>query len=118
LGQYRFDFAFENHSSDCGLISERIWDALWADTVPVYRGHTLIGRYVPKECYIDATEFESPKAMLDWLAECPRDVWARYRQAGRDFVTGPGVEPFLPEAFARDFLKTILRVARAGNLVC
>jgi hypothetical protein len=28
VGKYRYHFAFENHSSDCSLISERVWDAL------------------------------------------------------------------------------------------
>ena len=116
LGNYRFDFAFENHSSDCSLISERIWDALWADTVPVYRGNKLIDQVIPRECYIDAEQFESPKAMLDWLVKCPKDVWSRYRKAGREFVSGAGVKPYLPEEFAKGFLRTIFRVARASSL--
>ncbi len=111
LGNYRFDFAFENHSSDCGLISERIWDALWADTVPVYRGHTQIDKVVPQECYIDATQFDSPKDMLEWIEKCPKNVWADYREAGRSFVMSAAVEPYLPHEFANRFLSTILGLA-------
>jgi len=116
LGNYRFDFAFENQTSDCGLISERIWDALWADTVPVYRGHKLIDKFIPRDCFIDATQFKNPKAMLDWLAKSPKEVWSRYRQAGRDFLNGPEIKPFLPEGFADGFIKTIIKVARGRGL--
>jgi alpha(1,3/1,4) fucosyltransferase len=113
LGHYRFDLAFENQSSDCSLISERIWDALWADTVPVYRGHKFIDRVIPRECYVDAAQFRSPQEMLDWLADCPEEVWSQYRQAGRAFITGAGVQPYLPEPFATRFLDTVMRVMQA-----
>jgi Glycosyltransferase family 10 (fucosyltransferase) C-term len=47
VGKYRYYFAFENQTSDCALISERVWDALWGDTVPVYLGHTGLDQFVP-----------------------------------------------------------------------
>lgn len=110
LGKYRYYFAFENHASDNGLISERIWDALWADTVPVYRGRSDLNKFVPAECFVDATQFETPKEMLDWLCNSSKDVWTRYRSAGREFIRSSAVEKFLPEAFAAEFLRVIQRI--------
>jgi len=111
LGRYRYYFAFENHSSDDGLISERIWDALWADTVPVYRGHTRIDQFVPLECYVDARRFDTPKEMLKWLCDAPEKAWDKYRSAGREFIQGSGVEPFLPGVFAERFVRQIAAIA-------
>jgi hypothetical protein len=111
IGKYRYYFAFENHTGKYGLISERIWDALWGDTVPVYRGHTGIHEFVPSDCYVDAQQFKSPKEMLDRLYRTPESTWETYHTAGRDFIRSKSVEKFLPDAFARRFVRQIVTVA-------
>ena len=111
LGNYRYYFAFENHTSSCGLISERVWDALWGDSVPVYRGNTELSRFIPQECYIDAAKFDTPKEMLDWLCGAPRETWLKYREAGREFIHGEAVEKFLPDTFAEEFVDRVVAIA-------
>jgi len=111
LGKYRYYFAFENHTSDCGLISERIWDALWGDSVPVYLGHKHLDQFVPRECFIDASQFETPKQMLDWLCRSSKATWSKYRDAGREFIRSKEIEKFLPDAFAEQFLRQVIGVA-------
>jgi hypothetical protein len=111
LGNYRYYFAFENHTSRCGLISERIWDALWGDTVPVYLGNTELHRFIPQECFIDATKFDSPREMLDWLCQIPMEVWLRYRDAGREFIYSEAVDKYLPDAFAEQFVNRLVAIA-------
>ena len=110
VGRYRYYFAFENHESDYGLISERIWDALWGDSVPIYRGHTRVNQFIPSECYVDARQFESPKEMLDWMYWTPESTWEKYRAAGREFIRGSEVEKFLPEAFAERFVQQVATI--------
>ena len=115
IGEYRYYFAFENHASDCSLISERIWDALWGDAVPVYMGHTRIADFIPRDCFVDATQFENAADLLDWLRSSPKTEWDRYRSAGRDFTRSKAIEPYLPESFARQFLETLTRVVRGTS---
>jgi hypothetical protein len=111
VGKYRYYFALENHTSSCGLISERIWDALWGDTVPVYLGHTGLGEFVPRECYVDARQFKDVKEMFDWLCRAPERTWANYRAAGRDFIRSEAVDKFLPDAFAEKFVGVVTAIA-------
>jgi hypothetical protein len=111
LGDYRYAMAIENHSGDHSLISERIWDALWGDSVPVYYGNTRIDRHIPRECYVDASKFRTPGDLLQSLVDTPEATWSAQRQAGRQFIQGRGVEPYLPEAFAEEFLTPILALA-------
>lgn len=115
VGNYRYYFAFENHTGEGTLISERIWDALWGDAVPVYRGNNNLHRYVPRECFIDAAQFEDPTEMLNWLCNLSKDAWSKYREAGRDFIRSEAIERFLPDAFAEDFLRPITAIAEATN---
>jgi hypothetical protein len=114
VGKYRYYFAIENQTSDCGLISERVWDALWGDSVPVYLGHTGLDQFVPRECYIDARQFDQPAKMLEWLHRTPESAWARYHRAGREFIHSNAVEKFLPEAFAEYFVTRIAAIAGRG----
>ena len=114
IGRYRYYFAFENHAGDYGLISERIWDALWGDTVPVYLGHTGIDQFIPRECYIDARQFKKPREMLDWLYRAPESTWEKYHTAGREFIRSSAVEKFLPEVFAERFVRQIAAIAGRG----
>jgi hypothetical protein len=111
VGRYRYYFAFENHTGHDSLISERVWDALWGDAVPVYRGHTGIDQFIPRDCYIDARDFRNAKEMLDWLYRTPRGRWEKYRCAGREFIGSRSVEKFLPEVFAKRFLRQIAVIA-------
>lgn len=116
VGNYRYYFAFENHGSDCSLISERIWDALWGDTVPVYFGHKGIDEFVPRECFIDASQFDNPKEMLDWLVRSSKDTWSKYREAGREFIRSEAIDKFLPESFAEEFLRQVIAIASRSRV--
>ena len=111
VGKYRYYFAFENHTSSCGLISERVWDALWGDTVPVYLGHTGLDQFIPRECYIDAAQFDDPNEMLDWLCRASKGMWLKYHEAGREFIYSGAVDKFLPEAFAKEFVDRVVTIA-------
>jgi hypothetical protein len=111
IGNYRYYFAFENHTSSSGLISERIWDALWGDAVPVYLGNSELDRFIPRECYIDAARFDTPKLLLKWLCQAPKETWQKYREAGREFISSEAVDKFLPDAFANEFVGRVAAVA-------
>jgi hypothetical protein len=115
VGRYRYYFAFENQTSDCGLISERLWDALWGDTVPVYLGNTKLHEFIPRECYIDAAQFEHPEKILDWLCRMPREAWSKYHDAGRAFIHSSAVDKFLPDAFANGFVTRLAAIAMSGS---
>jgi hypothetical protein len=107
IGNYRYYFAFENHASDSGLISERVWDALWGDTVPVYIGNKNIDQFIPRECFVDASKFNDPREMLDWLCQTSKETWSNYREAGRQFIRSRAIEKFMPESFAEEFLRLL-----------
>jgi len=112
IGGYRYYFAFENHRDEESLISERIWDSLWGDAVPVYYGNPNLSKYVPKECFIDATDFASPSEMLAWLTQASEREWSKYHDAGRAFLYSRAIEPCLPEARGNDLLEPFLMLSR------
>jgi hypothetical protein len=97
---YRFLLAYENHRASLGYISEKIFDAFSAGTVPVYLGDEHIHEVVPPESFVDARLFPDPLSLLDFLANCPESRWREMREAGREFLASPAFESFSDQAFA------------------
>jgi hypothetical protein len=118
IGNYRYYFALENHSGACSLISERVWDALWGDAVPVYLGNTRLSEFIPPECYIDARQFRNPQEMLDYLCGVSERVWGQYRSAGREFIHSEQGANFLPETFAETFVGYITAIVHPESKLC
>jgi len=73
LARHKFTLAFEN-ISDHDYVTEKFFDPLFAGSVPVYLGAPNIRDFAPGEkCFIDATDFDSPKALADHLLALDRD---------------------------------------------
>lgn len=86
LGRYKFHLAYENCLNDNGYISEKLFDALLAGTVPVYLGNASITDQVPSACFIDSRLFSSPKKLGLFLKEMSKHQWEEMRRAGDEFL--------------------------------
>jgi hypothetical protein len=107
-GMYRFCLAIENHEGEDSLISERVWDALYGDAVPVYRGNKCLHRYLPTGCFIDATSYGSVAELLEALVRMTQEEWEYHHAAGREFLYGDQSRTFLPASAAQDLISPIL----------
>lgn len=56
LNDFRFSICVEN-TSQKNYISEKFWDAVLINTVPIYIGCNNILDYVPSDCFIDLTKY-------------------------------------------------------------
>ncbi len=66
IGRHHFYLALEN--SICpDYVTEKMFDALLAGTVPIYRGAPNCREFVPEGSFIDATLFDGPKSLADYL---------------------------------------------------
>ena len=61
--EYRFVMAYENFRGRRGYISEKIFDALQAGSVPVYLGEERIAEFVPPEAFVDARNFRTRRGI-------------------------------------------------------
>ena len=80
IARYKFTLAFEN-SICTDYVTEKFFDPLLVGSVPVYLGAPNVEEYAPGEnCYIDATRFESPRALARFLVELAAndEAYARY----------------------------------------
>jgi hypothetical protein len=109
--EYRFVMAYENFRGRRGYISEKIFDAMQAGSVPVYLGEERIAEFVPREAFVDARNFRTRRELLAYLQSCREQEWNEMRQAGQKFLRSATFRSFTDEAFAErmtDVLKEIL----------
>jgi hypothetical protein len=109
--EYRFVVAYENFRGRRGYISEKIFDALQAGSVPVYLGEERIAEFVPQEAFVAARNFRTRRELLEYLQSCQESEWGEMREAGQTFLRSAAFRSFTDEAFAEqmtDVVKNIL----------
>lgn len=85
LSQYHFSLCFENMSMS-GYVTEKIFDCLYAGTVPLYLGAPDIAELIPADAYIDCRNFGSWQEMQDQVMALSDARIAEIRNAGRQFL--------------------------------
>lgn len=77
LAQYRFCLCFEN-SRAVGYITEKIFDAFWANCVPVYLGAPNVTDSIPADCFVDASSFDSWEQLEQFMRSMSKEEYFAY----------------------------------------
>lgn len=97
LSNYRFCICFENEAFDVGL-TEKIFDCLFAGTVPIYFGAPSISKYVPQESFIDFGSFEDYGDLHEHLLQMGNNEFQRMQSTGQEFINSIEFESWKPES--------------------
>lgn len=89
LSRYRFCLCLENMPMT-GYLTEKLFDCLYAGTVPLYLGAPDIDELVPADAYVDLRQFSDFNSMFDAVSAMSDQEWQRIRGAGREFLRGEG----------------------------
>lgn len=85
LAQYDFCLCFENMTMS-GYISEKLFDCLYAGTIPLYLGAPDVADYIPTDVYIDCKNFQTWDDLWDKLNKMSTSEVQMMREAGRRFL--------------------------------
>ena len=85
LQNYEFCLCFENMRMD-GYITEKIFDCLYAGTIPLYIGAPDILNYIPEDVFVDCRNYSTWTEMWQDIASMPSDKINSMRKAGRIFL--------------------------------
>lgn len=89
LANYRFSLCFENMPMT-GYVTEKIFDCLYAGTVPIYWGAPDIESLVPPEAFVDMRKYQGFDEVCDFVQNMPDQEWQEMRAAGRAFLRTTG----------------------------
>lgn len=74
--KYDFAFIFENLNNEMGAISEKIWDAFSAGSIPIYFGAPNIAGYIPSNCFVCYKSFEKPHNHISLMTKKEKEkIW-------------------------------------------
>lgn len=104
---YRFGVCYENMSGEPGWITEKIFDCMRADCVPIYWGASNIVEFVDENTFIDRQKFGSEAELAEYLLSMNEADYNQYRQAIQDYLQSERFAAFLPPAFADNVINVL-----------
>lgn len=108
LSNYYYTFAIENYRSP-GYITEKLFDPIFAGSVPIYYGSQNIKKYVPSECFVDLGCIGNLEALFEEMQYLiDSGLWQYKRQKGWEFINSDGFKPFSVEAFCQTVYQSLL----------
>lgn len=106
LQRYRFTLCFENTASP-GFITEKVFDAFMAGSIPVFDGAADIHKYIPPSAYIRLSQFAGYSELIAYLrAMTPQEAEVR-RSAAADFMASRAFDPFDADHLAGQLVDTL-----------
>ena len=104
--KFRFAICYENHQWP-GYITEKIFDCMRSDCVPVYLGAPNITDYVPSGCFIDRRDFYDDKQLASFLLNVDEEKYTDYRKCISEYLLGSKFSSFLCTTYAETLIKII-----------
>lgn len=108
---YRFALCFENTRTRCDYITEKIWDCLNAQIVPIYLGAANIRDYIPEDCFIDYNRFTSCADLATYLLSIDEARYQEYLDAAARLLHSDVIAQFQGEQYAHDILAAVAHPA-------
>lgn len=109
MGKYKFALCYENIRDVPGYITEKLFDALFAGTVPVYRGANNVTDHIPPECFIDLRQYPNYPSLYNYLNQMTEDRYLAYLADIEQFLKSQKAWQFTTEYFSETLLAEINR---------
>jgi hypothetical protein len=107
LPKYKFALCYENVSDQPGYITEKIFDCMRADCVPIYWGAPNVTDYVDPAAFIDRRKFSSNQELEAYLCGITERDYQRFREAIADYLISEKFKAFLPPAFVENIVHVL-----------
>jgi len=85
LKKYNFTFCIENVLNEKGYNTGQIFDALKANSIPIYYGRPDINKSIPKDCYIDYKKFSNTDNLYSFIANIDKKILTKYQKNIKQF---------------------------------
>ena len=104
LQKYKFCICYENMKNQRGYVTEKIFDALLAGCIPVYKGATNIADFVDSSCFINRDAFKNEKELYLFLKNMTTEEHNAYILAIRKYLKSSKAQKFSADFFAESIV--------------
>ncbi len=106
IKNYKFTLCFENTVFP-GYVTEKIFDALFAGSVPVYYGAPDIKQFIPDDVFIDVRDFKSYDDVYAYISTMGRQKYDDYIKATENFIKSEKYKIFSQEHYTKLVLEIL-----------
>ncbi len=106
--KYDFAICYENGRDITGYITEKIFDCLFAGTIPIYWGADNIKDHVPENCFIDRTIFKSHEELYSHINNMSNEERNEYQKNIFNFLNSDQIYAFSADYFADKISQVII----------
>jgi hypothetical protein len=106
ISKYKFAFCFENCRFR-GNVTEKIFDIMFAGTIPIYYGAPDINDYVNPNCFIDFRKFKNYSELNNFLLEIKEADYNEYIKNIKEYLQSDLFKKFTQESFAKEVLEIL-----------
>jgi alpha(1,3/1,4) fucosyltransferase len=104
--KYRFALCYENAQVP-GYVTEKIFDCLRCDCIPIYLGAPNITEYVPKDTFIDRRNFTDDEELAKFLIKMTEVEFKQYQKNIREYLSDAQFSAFLSTSLAVEIVDII-----------
>ena len=84
-----FSITYENTNKYDNYLTEKIFDALYCGSIPVYSGCNNINALIPSTCFINSQQFFNIDELCQYLIDCPPSIIDKFRRNIKEFLNSP-----------------------------
>lgn len=86
MKHYRFTLCYENARTENGYISEKIFDAMFSGSIPIYLGAKNVNNFIPSNTFINRNEFKDYRSLAIFLQTMNEQDYQRYYRAIKEYA--------------------------------
>ncbi|MBU2710378.1 glycosyltransferase family 10 domain-containing protein [Zooshikella harenae] len=106
--EYKFQICLENSSGQTGYVSEKLFDAFFSCTVPVYLGAPNIEKLIPSSCYIDYRNFSDFPSLHSFLSNMNYLEYQSYLESVLEFFNSDSSKLFKTDFFCDTIINVLV----------
>lgn len=107
IGRYKFTFAIENYKGLNGYLTEKLFDCLFAGTIPIYYGEPNIQKIVPKDTILLLSDYVDLSDLGITMATMSDEEIRKRRDNIRDFIQSEKIKDYSTESFVGKVMEFI-----------
>lgn len=93
LSLYNFALCIENTRFN-GYISEKLFDAMYVGTIPIYYGAPDINQYLPRNTFINFNDFKNINSLVKFIKSLNYKEIQNFKESGREFIESSNFERY------------------------
>lgn len=104
LSKCKFNIAFENNLQYKGYMTEKLFQAYLAGSIPIYSSHPEAQKEVNKKAFISQQDFLNNQEMIEYIKQLDQDDYKYCEMWNQKLITNPDMDYTKLQDKLKDFL--------------